>query len=135
VSPSRAEPFRSRVDAQADRSRGGLGIGLTLARQLVEMHGGTVDAHSDGPVRGSEFIVRLPVAERSPMPATAQAQAGSSQEEDRERLREARFDWQVTSPAMSAGKGAMDRPRRPTRDDRQVGRTEAGRAAIGKSPS
>lgn len=43
-----------------DRSQGGLGIGLTLVRSLVEMHGGTVAALSSGPGTGSEFIVRLP---------------------------------------------------------------------------
>jgi two-component system CheB/CheR fusion protein len=43
-----------------DRAQGGLGIGLTLVRRLVEMHGGTVTAHSDGPGTGSEFVVRLP---------------------------------------------------------------------------
>jgi CheY-like chemotaxis protein/anti-sigma regulatory factor (Ser/Thr protein kinase) len=43
-----------------DRSQGGLGIGLTLVRSLVELHGGTVKASSDGPGRGSEFVVRLP---------------------------------------------------------------------------
>jgi CheY-like chemotaxis protein len=42
------------------RAQGGLGIGLTLVRSLVEMHGGSVTAHSDGPGRGSEFTVRLP---------------------------------------------------------------------------
>ncbi len=45
-----------------DRSHGGLGIGLTMVRTLVKMHGGSVDAHSDGPGRGSEFVVRLPLA-------------------------------------------------------------------------
>ena len=44
-----------------DRSQGGLGIGLTLVRQLVELHGGTVQARSDGPGMGSEFEVRLPL--------------------------------------------------------------------------
>jgi CheY-like chemotaxis protein len=43
-----------------DRSEGGLGIGLTLVRRLVEMHGGSVEAYSAGPGQGSEFTVRLP---------------------------------------------------------------------------
>jgi signal transduction histidine kinase/ActR/RegA family two-component response regulator len=48
---------------QAGRSsQGGLGIGLALARKLAEMHGGEVTAHSDGPGRGSEFLVRIPLA-------------------------------------------------------------------------
>ena len=50
----------SQVDRNMERAQGGLGIGLTLVRRLVEMHGGTVEAHSDGPGRGSEFMVRLP---------------------------------------------------------------------------
>jgi signal transduction histidine kinase len=45
-----------------DRSAGGLGIGLTLVRSLVEMHGGRVEAHSDGPGSGSEFIIWLPLS-------------------------------------------------------------------------
>ena len=45
-----------------DHSHGGLGIGLTLVRSLVELHGGSVEAHSEGPRRGSEFVVRLPLA-------------------------------------------------------------------------
>jgi two-component system CheB/CheR fusion protein len=46
----------------SDRAQGGLGIGLTLVRTLVKMHGGSVTAVSDGPGRGSEFVVRLPLA-------------------------------------------------------------------------
>jgi PAS domain S-box-containing protein len=50
----------------ADRARGGLGIGLTIVRKLVELHGGTVRAESDGLGQGSTFIVRLPAAAREP---------------------------------------------------------------------
>jgi two-component system, sensor histidine kinase len=49
------------VDRSTRRSQGGLGIGLTLVKSLVGMHGGTVEARSDGPGLGSEFIVRLPL--------------------------------------------------------------------------
>ncbi len=50
------------VDHAATRSQGGLGIGLTLVKNLVEMHHGTVEAHSEGLGKGSEFVVRLPLA-------------------------------------------------------------------------
>ena len=52
------------VEPPLDRVQGGLGIGLTLVTSLVEMHGGTVEAHSEGPGRGSEFVVRLPALAR-----------------------------------------------------------------------
>ncbi|HYO15096.1 MAG TPA: response regulator [Thermoanaerobaculia bacterium] len=58
----------TQADRSLDRSQGGLGIGLTLVRHLVELHGGQVEARSEGPGRGSEFIVRLPAA-----PATGAA--------------------------------------------------------------
>ena len=50
------------ADQSLEKPYGGLGIGLTLVRRLVELHSGTVIAHSDGPGKGSEFTVRLPVA-------------------------------------------------------------------------
>ncbi len=59
----------TQVDASLDRAEGGLGIGLTLVRSLVEMHGGTAEALSEGPGQGSEFVVRLPVLVEEPEPA------------------------------------------------------------------
>jgi PAS domain S-box-containing protein len=57
------------ADRSLERSHSGLGIGLTLARQIVERHGGTLTAHSDGAGTGSAFIIRLPVLpEAAPAP-------------------------------------------------------------------
>jgi CheY-like chemotaxis protein len=50
------------ADVSLERARGGLGVGLTIVRRLVEMHGGRVDAHSAGAGQGSEFIVHLPLS-------------------------------------------------------------------------
>jgi CheY-like chemotaxis protein len=52
----------TQADRSLDRSQGGMGIGLTLVRRLVEMHGGNVEAHSAGPGKGSEFVIYLPLA-------------------------------------------------------------------------
>ncbi len=49
------------VDRSVEKSQGGLGVGLSVVKQLVELHGGSVEAHSEGYGKGSEFIVRLPV--------------------------------------------------------------------------
>ncbi|HKQ46765.1 MAG TPA: ATP-binding protein [Phycisphaerae bacterium] len=58
---SRVFDMFTQFDQLDDRGKGGLGIGLTLVKSLVELHGGRVSAHSDGPGKGSEFIVRLPL--------------------------------------------------------------------------
>jgi signal transduction histidine kinase/CheY-like chemotaxis protein len=60
---SRIFDLFAQVDHSLDHSQGGLGLGLTLVRSLVEMHGGSVEALSDGLSRGSEFIVRLPMVQ------------------------------------------------------------------------
>ena len=73
----------SQAEQGLDRSRGGLGVGLTLARRLVELHGGTLGSQSNGPGTGSEFEIRLPmdleetsvvIAEIDQEPATSAAE-------------------------------------------------------------
>ena len=59
------------VNTSLERSASGLGIGLTLVRNLVELHGGSVEARSDGLGLGSEFVVRLPVVEVTTRPEVA----------------------------------------------------------------
>lgn len=61
------------ADPTAGRSEGGLGIGLTLAARLVEMHGGTLEAFSGGAGQGSEFVLELPLADHDPAPSIAPA--------------------------------------------------------------
>ena len=56
-----------------DRSQGGLGVGLTLARRLADLHGGSLDAHSDGVDRGSEFVLKLPAVDRGAVAEVAAA--------------------------------------------------------------
>jgi PAS domain S-box-containing protein len=63
------------IDTSLERSRGGLGIGLTLVKTLVDMHGGQVNVQSDGPGHGTEFTVRLPVSTQAPRAAPPAAAA------------------------------------------------------------
>ncbi|HEY5316006.1 MAG TPA: PAS domain-containing protein [Pirellulales bacterium] len=65
----------TQVDQSLERSQGGLGIGLSLVRSLVGLHGGSVVARSEGPGRGSEFLVRLPVAVTKAVPDDDAARA------------------------------------------------------------
>jgi PAS domain S-box-containing protein len=65
----------SQVDSALERSQGGLGIGLSLVKGLVEMHGGTVEVRSEGLGKGSEFIIRLP-AEGDPAAAATRDRDG-----------------------------------------------------------
>ena len=72
----------SQVDRSLDRSQGGLGIGLTLVRSLVGLHGGRVRAVSEGPGRGTELVVRLPVL---PAGSEGRAEAPAQANGDRRR--------------------------------------------------
>ncbi|EGF92668.1 response regulator [Asticcacaulis biprosthecium C19] len=70
----------TQVDQHLDRSQGGLGIGLALVQKLVEMHGGTTVANSDGVGLGSTFTVRLPLASE---PGEARSEADSARDDAR----------------------------------------------------
>ena len=71
------ERFRQ-GDASNTRSHGGLGLGLAVVRHLVELHGGTIEARSEGEGRGATFTVVLPVADPAPLPPEAPAPAGGA---------------------------------------------------------
>jgi PAS domain S-box-containing protein len=60
-----------------DRSQGGLGLGLAIVKSLTELHGGRVEAHSDGPGRGRRFLERLPLASGVPKPSETAGEAGA----------------------------------------------------------
>ena len=84
--PNLFQLFR-RADDSLARSEGGLGIGLALARGLIEMHGGRIEAFSDGPGKGSEFVIRLPRANgavETPEAQPRQAPLPCEQREDRQ---------------------------------------------------
>jgi signal transduction histidine kinase len=68
------DPF-AQAERALERRRGGLGIGLTLVRQLIQMHGGRVTAASEGPGRGSQFTVHLRATREAPDAAPAEGEA------------------------------------------------------------
>jgi PAS domain S-box-containing protein len=65
----------TQVDRTLEKSQGGLGVGLGIVKRLVELHGGSVEAKSEGDGKGSEFVIRLPVA-AAPSPREAGPEAG-----------------------------------------------------------
>ena len=73
-------------DEIGDRSQGGLGIGLTLVRSLVQLHGGSVDAFSEGPGHGSSFVIRLPASARDAPRPDAPAPAHPPAQHERRRV-------------------------------------------------
>jgi signal transduction histidine kinase/CheY-like chemotaxis protein len=73
----------SQVQSSQDRSEGGLGIGLALSKGVVQLHGGTIEARSEGPGKGSEFVVRIP--RRSVASVAADTPTSSAAETRRKR--------------------------------------------------
>ena len=97
----RAFDLFTQAERTADRSQGGLGIGLALVKRLVELYDGSVTAHSDGPGKGSRFVVRLPVRE-PPRDADAPAPEARRTSGGSERLKVMVVDDNVDAAQMLA---------------------------------
>jgi PAS domain S-box-containing protein len=115
------ERFRQE-ESGSNRRYGGLGLGLTIVRHIVEMHGGTISASSEGPGRGAAFTVRLALAADHAVPAASRKRVGTQREAPRlegvcvlavddepdargfvfEALREAGADVRIASSAAEA---------------------------------
>jgi CheY-like chemotaxis protein len=93
------------VDSTLERTNAGLGVGLSLARRLVELHGGTIEAHSGGVNRGSEFTVRLPIVVDPELPAKATPAAFISAETFRILLADDNVDFVNSIGALLSAMG------------------------------
>jgi signal transduction histidine kinase/ActR/RegA family two-component response regulator len=93
------------VDSTLERTNAGLGVGLSLARRLVELHNGTIEAHSEGINRGSEFVVRLPIVVEPEMPAKTTPAAFISAETYRILLADDNVDFVNSIGALLSAMG------------------------------
>ncbi|HEX9241672.1 MAG TPA: ATP-binding protein [Anaeromyxobacter sp.] len=121
VLPHVFEPF-VQADRSLDRSRGGLGLGLSLVKALVELHDGTVEVRSDGPGRGAELTIRLPLMPEQPALAAPIAAAREAMPRHRvlvvednhdaaETLREMLQLWDHEVEVAHDGRGGVERAR------------------------
>ena len=93
------------VDSTLERTNAGLGVGLSLARRLVELHGGTIEASSGGVGRGSEFTVRLPIVVEPEMPTKSTPAAYISAESYRILLADDNVDFVNSIGALLSAMG------------------------------
>jgi CheY-like chemotaxis protein len=93
------------VDSTLERTNAGLGVGLSLARRLVELHGGAIEARSAGLNRGSEFVVRLPIVVEPELPAKSLPAAFMSSETFRILLADDNVDFVNSIGALLSAMG------------------------------